>query len=49
MTQGLKVYSKSLPQATFVDIENKLREEDLKFYLIALVRQGIHLPCTLKL
>ncbi|GAT26981.1 zinc knuckle transcription factor [Aspergillus luchuensis] len=37
--EGLKVYSKSLPQATFVDIENKLREEDLNFYLIALDKE----------
>lgn len=36
--QSLKIYSKAVPQATFVDIEKKLREEDFKIYLIAMVR-----------
>lgn len=35
--QGLKIYSKAVPQATFVDIEKKMREEDFKIYLIAMV------------
>ncbi|KAL2005611.1 hypothetical protein VTN00DRAFT_10104 [Thermoascus crustaceus] len=34
--EGLKVYSKAAPQATFVDIEKKMREENFKIYLIAL-------------
>lgn len=35
--QSFKVYSKAAPQATFVDIEKKMREEDFKIYLIAMV------------
>jgi len=37
MQKGLKVYSKAVPQATFVDIEKKMREENFKVFLIALV------------
>ncbi|KAM0117051.1 hypothetical protein ACP6JC_006374 [Aspergillus fumigatus] len=34
--EGLKVYSKAVPQATFVDIEKKMREENFNIYLIAM-------------
>ncbi|KAI9932844.1 hypothetical protein MW887_009096 [Aspergillus wentii] len=34
--EGLKVYSKAVPVATFLDIEKKMREENFKFYLIAM-------------
>ncbi|PYI12316.1 hypothetical protein BO78DRAFT_434684 [Aspergillus sclerotiicarbonarius CBS 121057] len=37
--EGLKVYSKALPQATFVEIENKMREENFNIYLIALDKE----------
>lgn len=33
----MKIYSKAVPQATFADIEKKMREEDFKVFLIALV------------
>lgn len=36
--QGIKIYSKAVPSATFVDIEKKLREKNSKIYIIALVR-----------
>lgn len=35
--EGLNIYSKAVPQATFVDIENKLRETNLNVYLIGMV------------
>ena len=35
--QALKIYSKAVPDATFVDIENKMRQDNLNFYLIAMV------------
>ena len=35
--QAFKVYSKAAPQATLVDIEKKMREEDFNIYLIAMV------------
>ena len=35
--QGLIVYAKSSPAATFVDIEKKMREENFNIYMIALV------------
>jgi hypothetical protein len=35
--QALKIYSKAVPDATFVDIENKLRQDNSRFYLIAMV------------
>ncbi|GFF62378.1 DNA-binding protein HEXBP [Aspergillus lentulus] len=34
--EGLRVYSKAVPQATFVDIEKKMREENFNIYLIAM-------------
>lgn len=34
--EGLKIYSKAVPDATFVNIEKKMREEDFKIYLIAM-------------
>ncbi|KAI9039947.1 putative zinc knuckle transcription factor (CnjB) [Aspergillus affinis] len=37
--EAINIYSKAVPQATFVDIENKLREDDLNFHLIAMERQ----------
>lgn len=36
--QSFKIYTKAVPQATFVDIEKKMREEEFKIYLIAMVR-----------
>ncbi|KAK2747333.1 hypothetical protein FQN57_002231 [Myotisia sp. PD_48] len=36
---GLKIYSKASPLATFDDIEKKLREENLNFYIIGLERE----------
>lgn len=35
--QAFKVYSKAAPQATLVNIEKKMREEDFNIYLIAMV------------
>lgn len=35
--KALKIYSKAVPDATFVDIENKMRQDNLNFYLIAMV------------
>lgn len=37
-SKALQVYSKAVPDATFVDIEKKLREENFNIFLIALVR-----------
>ncbi|PGH20720.1 hypothetical protein AJ80_03480 [Polytolypa hystricis UAMH7299] len=37
--EAIKVYSKAAPIATFVDIEKKLREENLGVYLIALEKE----------
>ncbi|OJJ49286.1 hypothetical protein ASPZODRAFT_61410, partial [Penicilliopsis zonata CBS 506.65] len=34
--EGVKVYSKAAPLATFLDMEKKLREDNLKFYIVAL-------------
>ncbi|UCK57335.1 hypothetical protein AFCA_000265 [Aspergillus flavus] len=34
--EALKIYSKAVPDATFVDIENKMRQDNLNFYLIAM-------------
>ncbi|KOC12395.1 zinc knuckle transcription factor (CnjB) [Aspergillus flavus AF70] len=34
--KALKIYSKAVPDATFVDIENKMRQDNLNFYLIAM-------------
>ena len=31
------MYSKAVPQATFVDIEKKMREDNFNIYLIAMV------------
>lgn len=42
--QNLKIYSKASPEATFVDIEKKMREDDFKIYLIAMVSIPILLP-----
>lgn len=36
--KALQVYSKAVPDASFVDIEKKLREENFNIFLIALVR-----------
>ena len=38
IAKGIKVYSKSVPMATFDEIEKKLREENFNVYLIGLVR-----------
>ena len=38
--QGIKIYSKAVPQATFADIERKMREDNFNIYLIAMVRAG---------
>jgi len=35
--QAFKIYSKAVPQATLVDIEKKMREENFNVYLIAMV------------
>lgn len=37
--EGIQVYSKAVPQATFGNIEKKLREENCAFYLIAMEKQ----------
>ncbi|KAJ9241347.1 transcriptional regulator family: Zinc finger, CCHC-type [Paecilomyces variotii] len=37
--EGMKIYSKAVPQATFADIEKKMREEDFKVFLIALEKE----------
>ncbi|KAK2741191.1 hypothetical protein FQN55_008454 [Onygenales sp. PD_40] len=36
---GIKMYSKAVPMATFADIEKKLREENFKVYLIGLEKE----------
>ncbi|KAL4941543.1 hypothetical protein BDV06DRAFT_212548 [Aspergillus oleicola] len=35
--EGLKVFSKAAPDATFLDVEMRMRAENLNFYLIAMV------------
>jgi hypothetical protein len=35
--QALKIYTKAVPDASFVDIEEKMRQESFNIYLIALV------------
>ncbi|KAL4755864.1 uncharacterized protein BDW70DRAFT_154623 [Aspergillus foveolatus] len=37
--EGLKIYSKAVPNATFADIEVKMRAESFNIYLIAMERQ----------
>ncbi|THC99342.1 hypothetical protein EYZ11_001154 [Aspergillus tanneri] len=37
--EALNMYSKAVPQATFLDIEKKLREDNLCFYIIAMDKQ----------
>ncbi|CBF74632.1 hypothetical protein AN4133.2 [Aspergillus nidulans FGSC A4] len=37
--EGLKIYSKAVPNATFADIEEKMRAESFNIYLIAMERQ----------
>ncbi|KAL4896780.1 hypothetical protein BDV59DRAFT_113385 [Aspergillus ambiguus] len=37
--EGLKIYSKAVPEATYLDIEKRMREENFYFYLIALERE----------
>lgn len=45
--QNLKIYSKANPQATFADIEKKMREEGFKIYLIGMVSSiPIFIPAT---
>ncbi|CAG8027130.1 unnamed protein product [Penicillium salamii] len=39
--EALKIYSKSSPEETFADIEKKMREEDFKIFIIALVSTGL--------
>lgn len=39
--QNFKVYCKAAPNATFVDIEKKMREQSFSIYLIALVSEPI--------
>jgi hypothetical protein len=36
--QAIQIYTKAVPEATYVNIEKKMREEEFKIYLIALVR-----------
>ncbi|KKK26200.1 hypothetical protein ARAM_003867 [Aspergillus rambellii] len=37
--EGLKAYSKAVPEASFLDIEMKMRDENFNIYLIAMERQ----------
>ncbi|KAL6229752.1 hypothetical protein BDW75DRAFT_249334 [Aspergillus navahoensis] len=37
--EGLKIYSKAVPDATFADIETKMRAESFNIYLIAMGRE----------
>lgn len=36
--KAIQIYTKAVPEATYVDIEKKMREEGFKIFLIALVR-----------
>ena len=40
--KAIRIYSKAVPDATFVDIEKRMREENCGLYLIAEVRLRIH-------
>jgi hypothetical protein len=41
--KAIQIYTKAVPDATYVDIEKKMRDEGFKIFLIALVRS--HLVC----
>lgn len=43
-SQALQVYSKAVPLSTYADIEKKMREEDFKIHLIALVSWQQYYP-----
>lgn len=45
--QNFKVYCKAAPNATFVDIEKKMREQSFNIYLIALVGKPYLIRCWL--
>ena len=36
--KAIQIYTKAVPDATYVDIEKKMREDGFKIFLIALVR-----------
>ncbi|GES60959.1 zinc knuckle transcription factor [Aspergillus terreus] len=37
--EGVRIYSKAVPHATFVDIEKRMREDNFCFYMIAMDKQ----------
>ncbi|GLI76525.1 hypothetical protein PoHVEF18_004798 [Penicillium ochrochloron] len=37
--EAIQIYTKAVPEATYVDIEKKMREEAFKIYLIALTKE----------
>lgn len=38
ISKAIQIYTKAVSDATYVDIEKKMREEKFKIFLIALVR-----------